>query len=178
MNLDAKDYELRVLQTWASEDETRTSMCVVYTYRTETGVTYMATNGHCILVRRSGSHREMSYAEIAKLTHDQKTAPPPWPRVLAFDPYPSAKPEYDNRSVSPIYFSWLAQLEKVAGKRLSEDYVPPSYETAKTTAKHRQNLKSRACSYIAIPSDPAAGWAFKIDTESALWTGTIMPRRT
>lgn len=173
---DATAYELKELRAWAATDETRPDRCAVYCYRSETGVTYAATNGHYMLVRRSGTHREMSLFDIEKLVHDQATPAPGWASVSQFDPFPSKDPQYAVRSINPAYFAKIANVEKVAGKRAASDYAPKSYERAKDVKKMRAALASQA-STISIPTDPLAAWHFKLDTKPALWSGIIAPRR-
>lgn len=178
MDIEAKDYELKAIKEWASDDDTRPHLCAVYKYTSDGGCTYFATNGHIGLVRRSGTHKTMPYADIAKLPHDQTTTPPPWPNVI--DPCigkPHKDSHYEKRSINPGYFAMLATLEKVAGKRAAEDYQPQCGDSEKNTRLNRARLKESATTNIAIPSGPLDGWKFRMETDAALWTGVIMPRR-
>lgn len=78
--LEATEYEIKVIQQFASQDETRPHMCNVYVYRSganETkGRTYVATDGYVIVIRRSGTHRVMSYYDIHRIGHDVLKSPP------------------------------------------------------------------------------------------------------
>lgn len=177
--------ELAALRLFVCPDVTREHMHKLWTYVSDGGATYVATDGDTIVSRRSGTHVAMMPHDVAKLgpfmvsvdgsAIATAVVPPRWPEVL--------KPCIQSKvakaySIDPNYFARLAHVELAAGCRATDDYVPSSRAVAKKDrAKAKATLKSSALAHLTIPSDPLDGWYWRIDTAAALWEGVIMPRR-
>jgi hypothetical protein len=177
--------ELAVLRIFVSTDETRPNLATLYAYESDGGTTYVATDGHTIVVRRAGTHRTMALHDVFKLATlavgDDGTAkptdrfPPKWEQVLRAGATGGALAK--AYSISPLYMMRLADVEKAAGQRAADDYVPPAGLSKKDAAAMRANLKGSALTLLTIPSDPLDGWFWKAETTAALWEGVVMPRR-
>ena len=63
----ASEKELRALRSFVSKDATRENRATLWCYASEGGCTYVATDGHTMAIRRSGSHRTAILSDIAKL---------------------------------------------------------------------------------------------------------------
>lgn len=178
------DKELRALRQFVSRDVTRPHMTVLWRYGDNGDTTYMATDGHTMIVRRSGTHRTMSPHEIAKLpTFDVfdvfgaehvDARPPSWDLVLHPGVQHQIAPAY---GINPDYFARVGNVERAVGHRAAEDYVPNAGESKKYVAEKKSNLRIGICASWVIPSDPLDAWYWRIDADAALWEGVIMPRR-
>jgi hypothetical protein len=172
--------ELRALRLFVSQDETRPFLNTLWHYASDVGATYVATNGHIMTVRRSGTHRTMMPLDIFamgpdKSVHKGDVQPPNWAALLHPPKQGKLAPVY---GISPGYFAMLADVERAAGARDAEDYVPRPHMTKKDERKERENVKRYALAVLVLPSDPLDGWFWKIEAKAALWNGIIMPRRT
>jgi hypothetical protein len=179
------DYELRAIELFKSADETRLGLATVWEYESSDGRTYVATNGHVIVCRRSRAHCKMALYDVAKLTAIPLTKeslgsqPPSWPGVLRAPDCSGKNLEW--RGMNPAYVGLVATVEKAAGRRRADGYTPPPRESKKDTARKRSNLRLSACARWAIGGHARDGWYWQIDLsqdakDPILWEGTIMPR--
>jgi hypothetical protein len=165
--IEAAHYELKAINVFASKDTMRPHMTCTWVYASDGGRTYMATDGHTIVIRRSGTHREMLLDHIAELP-DRTTIPnvpcepPNWANVIRM-PDTTVK-NLERRGVNPVYFARVAEVEKAAGKRAN-------------ARKVRDVLRRTAYAVWTIGGTDHDGWYWEIDTKEALWQGIIMPRR-
>lgn len=176
--------ELRALRIFASRDETRPHMTAVYAYESEGGLSYVATDGHTIVVRRSGTHRALALDAIQAMAPftvngagelaTTNMVPPRWASVVKPGRVGKLAPAY---GVNPDYFARIGDVERAAGARASEDYVPRPALSKKDAAKERSYLKEGSFAKLTIPSDPLDGWHWTLETKEASWQGVIMPRR-
>ena len=179
------DRELRALRLFVSPDATRPSMATLWLHLSEEGTTYVATDGHTIIIRRSGAHRPMSFRDIRKLSPvsvDERGDAastlhtiPAWDHVLVKG---KGGPLAATYSANPAYLARLVDVEKAAGQRAADDFRPSRTMSKKDITKERSALKTAAFVRFTIPSDPLDGWYWLLDTRAALWEGVIMPRRT
>lgn len=160
-------------------------MATLWAYASEGGATFVATDGHTEIVRRSGTHRTMPLYEIAKLApfavDEQGNAvekpgvtPPTWDQVLKAGAPGKVAKAY---GMSPDYFARVGDIERAAGARAGDDFTPPTGMSAKHAKQQKANLKNAAFATWTIPSDNLGGWFFRLETTAALWEGIIMPRR-
>lgn len=191
--IDAKllpgEKELHALRRFVSQDTTRPHLASLWRYTGEGGATYVATDGHTIAVRRSGTHRTMHLWDIAKLQPQwvcladgsvpdsarwEPRDPPRWAEVCV--PHATGAPK-SAYSMNPDYFARLGIVERAAGAREADDYIPGPRETKKDTAKARANVRESANTRLTIPRDPLDGWHWTLTMPAALWEGVLMPRR-
>ena len=177
-----RPYELRALELFKSQDETRAVMNTVWTYTSEGGCTHFATNGHVIAVRRAGSHVTMATHEIAKLkptslsgTGDVRLIPA-WDHVLVRPVFRGTFPE--RRGINLAYFALVAKVEDAAGKRRAEDYIPRAGLSKRWAMQERAEQRRTAFSVWTIGSELDDGWYWQIERGAIRWEGVIMPRRT
>ena len=176
-NLVPSERELKVLHLFVSTDETRPDLNTLWHYASDGGETYVATNGHTLIVRRAGTHRTMIPHDVYALgpRNDGSTKPPAWAALLHAPMQGKLAPLY---GISPSYFAMLADVERAAGARDAKDYVPRPRTSQKGARKERENVKRNVLAVLVLPADPLSGWYWKIDAKAALWEGIIMPRRT
>jgi hypothetical protein len=182
MSLDPTSYELKAIAPFVGNDTTRPALSTMWTYVSEGGRTDMATDGYTIVVRRAGTHRDMTLEGVCKLSHapvDHGSGPPgEWWRVF-IPPTVSGKHPAE-RGINPTYVGLVADIERAAGKRQAEDFTPIAGTPKNRIAPQRAKLRGQACSTWVIGSDAMSGWLWSIKgaTDSApRWDGVIMPRR-
>jgi hypothetical protein len=174
--------ELKVLKSFQSTDEARTNLCTIWIYNSDGGCTHMATNGHVIVVRRSGTHCEKLLVDIGNLPANAErsslatTVPPrSW---ASFIKAPNC--EGKNllvRGIDPAYVGMIANVERVAGRRAALDYVPIQGESKKDVAEERRRLIDTAISRWSIGCGEDDGWYWSMFVGTVCWEGVIMPRR-
>jgi len=187
VNLDPllpNEKELRALYLFVSTDETRQHLATLWAYSSEGGATYVATDGHTEIIRRSGSHRTMVLADISKLEAfavDKQgeafatiTKPTAWYQVMKAPRPGHVAPGY---GINPDYVARVGDVERAAGHRAAEDFVPPVGWSVKLAKEKRTNLKTMQCAIWTSPSDPLDPWYWRLETDAARWEGVIMPRR-
>jgi hypothetical protein len=184
ITLHPTDKEFRALRLHVCTNETRVPFCHLFGYASEGGLTYMATDGHTMIVRRSGTHRTMSPADIDRLEpmtcdeddvlHETAIKPPGWSSLLKPGSRGELAPAY---GFAPEYIARIGDVERAAGARAAEDYVPRARMSIKDQKKARADLKTSPCARWIVPSDPLDGWYWSINTDAALWEGVVMPRR-
>lgn len=176
--------ELRALRLFVSADETRFSLATLWTYASDGGATYVASDGHTIAVRRSGTHRTMALHDIQKLpvfavdengvVSKSVTDPPRWAEVTR--PMKSVKLA-SAYGFSPDYIARIGDVERAAGARSADDYVPSKSLPTKYAKQQRASLKRGEFASWVVPSDPLDGWFWSIEAPAARWEGIVMPRR-
>jgi len=192
-----KPYEMKALEAFRSPDETRENCSTVWCYDgRESGFCFVATDGHTMLVRRSGACRTTALRTIAKdASHpgvlrrcDGKTfnpddygaRPPAWDSV--FDTYVASLSGHDRAdfySWNPAYLARIEVVESAARKRAVADWVPASrYGSKKQEKKDRAQAGDRIFATMRVPPMALDPLYFRIESAAALWEGLIMPRRT
>lgn len=176
--------ELKALRLHVCLDVTREYLSKLWMYGSEGGLTYMAADGHTMVVRRAGTHRDMSPADVARLepyeANEQglccatQVKPPAWAPMLR--PWSGSKlaPAY---GINPDYYARVGEVERAIGARASADYAPKPGTSKKDQAQARLRLKTSAYAVLVVPSSPLDGWFWSISADAALWSGVIMPRR-
>lgn len=182
--------ELAALDLFVSPDTTRPRFAHLWRYEGEGGLTFVATDGHTLVCRRSGDMRAMALSDIAKI-RPKMLADGAWGEAKEPDGREIVLPEWFQVLVAPkrlaanapnvysmnaLYFSRIADIERAVGFRAADDYRPPAGATKKGIATARQNARSRALATVTIGRTDEA-WYFKLDAAAALWEGVIMPRR-
>lgn len=176
--------ELRALRLYVSRDTTREALCRLWMYGSEGGLTYVATEGHTMVVRRAGTHREMSPPDIAMLepyeANEQglccatQVKPMVWAPLL----HPASTGKLaEVYGINPDYYARVGEVERAVGARASADFKPVPCMSIKEQKKRRAELKTSAYATLVVPSDPLDAWFWSIRADAALWSGLIMPRR-
>ena len=182
MNLLPNLKELRALMLFVSKDETRPYLAHLWRYESDGGETFMATDGHTLALRRSGTHREMTLGAVCDLpasavVEDGKAQPharpPRWSALVVA---PAGGELAERYSISSVYFGRIGDVEAAAGARAADDYVPRVGESKK--ARRSQLRAIGALAQWRIPSDALGPWYWSIEAVAARWEGIIMPRRT
>lgn len=179
--LEAAPYELKALKAFASTDKTRPHMTCVWLYASDGGRTYFATDGHTMVVRRSGTHVDMPQHVITRLearavgVATPTGAPSLWSTVLCRPDHEGKHPAV--RGVDPAYVGRVALVEVAAGKRQAQDYYPKPGVSKQNAAEMRACLRTGACSEWTLGCGPLDGWYFRVPAGPAVWEGMIMPRR-
>lgn len=178
--------ELRALAEFASCDETRASLARVWTYRSDGGVSFIATDGYTLALRRAGTHRSMTLSDIARLEptadgFDFKTAqvwerPPPWQSVIKVPVLEGTAP-CERHSVNCAYLARIDLVERAAADRKAVDLVRATGEAMKRYRTRQDDARRCVMTLLTIPTNDRDGWFWTIDTPAALWEGMIMPRR-
>lgn len=185
--LDAEPYELKALEAFMSDDETRPFLNTVWSYGSTDGVdpdtfaprvvgrTYAATDGHVLCCRRSGTHARMARHDVfalppVPLSGVPGAGPPPWEHMLAAPDSSANAPE--GYSVNPEYVGLVALVEKAACKRLLAS-IPPG----RGTRDLRQDAPKRCATRWRVASSPLDPWLWSLDLGDVLWEGVIMTRR-
>ena len=185
-SLEPNAKELKVLQMFVSRDAARPHLCTIWHYASEGGDTYVATDGHTMLVRRSGTHRTMTLGDIEAMApsrlddpgaHTDHLQPPRWARMFT-SALPKPGRVANAYGIDPNYVARVGDLERAAGARASEDFVPRPSQTAKDARAERAHLARSQHATWSISSDPLDPWVFRLDVGAARWDGLIMPRRT
>jgi hypothetical protein len=169
--------ELKAIERFASTDETRPHLCNVWIYETDLGCTYMASDGHVIVVRNTDTHIGLDVCTVARVRALRPTSciPPRWGQLVKA---PNCEgPNVARRGINPAYFAMVAEVERAAGKRLAADYVPAAGDSKKTQAYEKRRLADKPCSVWSIGCDPMDGWYWSFDTGTVRWEGVVMPRR-
>jgi hypothetical protein len=183
-NLEPNDAELRAIWQFASTDETRESLSTVWSYASEGGCTHVATDGHTLVARQSGTHVMMPHANIARLEPHAigritNAQPPAWSQHLGAPSLGGVLPPI--RGINPSYVGRVATVEKAAGRRAADDYEPPVGESKKWADKKRITLRAGSCAEWVIGANVLDPWYWRIPNQptgtAIVWEGLIMPRR-
>ncbi len=163
--------EIKALEAFVCTDEIRANLATIWLYESEGGDTLMATDGHTLVYRSMGTHRDMSATDICKLPGQSSVNvdPPMWGHLVDRKiKLTGPLPEF--RGVNPSYLARVALIERAAGNREAN-------ESDTLTKEERRNLNNGACAVWTVGTDPMDPWLFRIETASVLWRGLIMPRR-
>lgn len=177
--------ELEALRLFVSKDTTREGLSKLWCYPSTEGRTYVATDGHTLVARRSGSHRDKSFRDVALLSlcavgpdgveYVTEVVPPRWDYLFVGDKrFGKVASSY---GMNPDYFARIGDVERAAGRRASDDFVPRPGMRKKDAAKAKSDLRTASFSVLRIPSNPLDPWFWKLTTEQAVWDGILMPRR-
>ena len=167
-NLDPTSLEMKAIAQFVCDDETlRPSMRTIWEYRSQGGVSHMATDGHTLVLRRAGTHTTMAPADIAKLAYRPMTGalgsgPPGWGSVMSV---PEVSADFKNgirRGIDTEYMARVAVVERAAGKRAAERYVPEPRESKKVVSLRKRALTA-LCASWAIWGDALDPWVWTID---------------
>ncbi len=149
--------EIKALEAFVCTDETRAHLATIWLYESDGGDTLMATDGHTLVYRSTGTHRDMSATDISRLPGQSSVNvdPPQWGplvdrKIKLTGPLPGF------RGVNPAYLARVALIERAAGNREANE---------------------SACAVWTIGTDPMDPWLFRVETASVLWRGLILPRR-
>lgn len=168
--------ERKALQQFVSTDETRPNLATLWHYESDGGCTHVATDGHTIAVRRSGTHILLALHVIARMhpVNETEADPPRWDSVLHA---PTCEGEYpEQRGINPAYFARVASVEKAAGARRLMEYKLKPKDNKRIQALRKADLRN-AYSVWTIGSQELDGWYWRLDAGNVLWEGIIMPRR-
>lgn len=171
--------ELRALEVFRSRDTTRPGIARVWVYRTEDGVSHVATDGHTLALRRAGSHRTMSPDAVGKLSlcdvGTDTARPPQWWHCIKV-PWLEGKSPLAQHGINVTYLARIALIEAAAAKRSASELVREPRESQKVFRARKVHAR-RYFAVWTIPADAFDGWYYKLDTPACLWEGIIMPRR-
>jgi hypothetical protein len=183
-NIYPNERELRALRLFVCADVTREHLCKLWVYGSDGGVTYMATDGHTLVCRQSGSHHNMPRVDVAKLepyeANEQglvcatQVKPPAWAPLCRPPTTGKLAPAY---GFSTEYFARVGEVERAAGLRAAADLTKCAGMSIKDWAKKKADLKTSAFARWVFPSDPLDGIFWSVATDAALWSGVVMPRR-
>jgi hypothetical protein len=177
--------ELRALRNFASTDKTRPHLAAVWFYSSEGGHSSIATDGHTLVFRRVGSHIGMSPFEIEKLVNGRTSDPESiaknvdpvrWSTVMVL---PNADGQnLARRGCNPAYIARVADVERAAGRRAADDYVPAAGDRKKDIAAKRSALRTGLAVEWVIGCNKDDPWYFILpEMHGIRWEGLIMPRR-
>jgi hypothetical protein len=187
VNLYPNEREIRALRLFVSEDTTREHLCRLWMYGSEGGLTYVATDGHTLVARRSGTHRDMSPTDVARfepyeaneqgLVLATPVKPPAWGSLCR----PPAQGKLaTSYGFSTEYFARVGEVERAAGLRAAADLTRCAGMSVKNWVKKKAELKTSIFARWVFPSDPLDGifWSVAADAaDAALWSGVVMPRQ-
>lgn len=172
--------EIKALRLFVSPDTTQEKLSTLWIYRSETGISYLACDGHTMALRRSGTHRDMTYHDIQRCEchgyasqHSMGVIPPPLSVLRR--PLPGKTAKWYAFETS--YIARVGAVEKAAGHRAAADYVPHPWESRRSIKDRRAHASETTRARWSLPSDNLAGFYWIVETKAALWEGVIMPRR-
>jgi hypothetical protein len=174
--------ELAVLQRFVSSDKTRPHLNTVWKYESAVGISHMATNGHVLILRRTGGLKSLSLADLDNIPAEPLNPDvyddPPRIGQLLVPPRTEGKQVDEVRGIDPAYVGMVAEVEKVVGSQQIADYVPPPGLTGSAVKLKKATLRL-ACAKWTIGCDAMDPWYWRIQNEmdGTLWEGIIMPRR-
>jgi hypothetical protein len=172
------------LRQFVSGDHTRSNLATLWMYASDGGTTHVATDGHTICVRRTGTHRDMIPADIRKkldaVALDSGTDAdviPAWDVVLVAGNDEASRKGGRQYGFNVDYIARVGAVERAAAERAVDAYVPAPKTSAKDVRKERADIRTRTCAKWVVPSDTMIGWYWRLETKEALWEGVVMPRR-
>jgi hypothetical protein len=192
--------ELAALEQFCGLDETRPHFCKVWRYEDGPadrvpGSTMVATDGHTICIRRTGTDLAQAFSSIRArgAVNDPNGDAVRWDSVISM-PYGASKEWQGFNAIgfNAIYLARLVLVQKATGERLRESIVQEKSESVKNF-KVRREIGGRVGGLaFRFPKDVLAACYWKLDLsdrgEGAFrgsklhgipvrWEGLIMPVR-